>query len=122
MTTSDSVSKRLPLILLNLVEYKRKVYMDQKRENSHSPVRHSISTGSREVNDRSLLSPNKNFMTQLPATSHNMHASVDATAQYLDSKISSNRKRTRNANVFNITTSVLQSKNSRYSQSGFTSH
>ena len=123
MTISDSVSKRLFLIQLNLVEYKRKVYMDQKRENSHSPVRHSISTGSREINERSLLSPNKNFMTQLPSTSHNMHASVDATAQYLDSKISSNRKRaTRNANVFNITTSVLQSKNSRYSQSGFTSH
>ena len=87
MTTSDSVSKRLLLILLNLVEYKRKVYMDKNRENSDSPVRHSISTGSREIQERNLLSPNKNFMTHLPATSHNLHSSVDATAQYLDSKI-----------------------------------
>ena len=88
-------------------------------------MRHSISTGSREIRERTNhepLSPNKNFMTHLPATSHDIHASIDTTAQYLNEKMSSNRKRAaRNANVFNITAPSLQGKGGRYSTSRFTS-
>ena len=82
MTTSDFVSIFSCLIFMTIVEYKRKVYLDQKREKSDSPVRHSIST-SHERSERTakdLLSPNKNFLTHLPATSHDIHVSVDTTA------------------------------------------
>lgn len=67
---------------MTIVEYKRKIYLDQKRDKSDSPVRHSIST-SHERSERTtkdLLSPNKNFLTHLPATSHDIHVSVDTTA------------------------------------------
>ena len=125
MIISDYVSTFRWTLNWFIVEYKRKVYLEQKRDKSESPVRHSISTGSREIRERTMqepLSPNKNFMTHLPATSHDVHASIDTTAQYLNEKISSNRKRAaRNANVFNITAPSLQSKGGRYSTSRFTS-
>ena len=124
MTISGYVSIFF-LIHTKVVEYKRKVYMDQQRDKSDSPVRHSISYGSREIKERTtkdLLSPNKNFMTHLPTTSHSVHASVDATAQYINGKMTSSRKKAlRNANVFNITAPLFQGKSNRYSQSRITS-